>query len=128
MVLPASMRIRGHRCFDRLHRSGKGFYGKLMVLRVVSSLQRLLKSPQREHHFKCCRCAVVISSKVSKRSVDRNRLRRLLHNHLRMRFESQPNHSGQWTLISLKPESASAEPALLLEECDQLLRNAGLLL
>ncbi|HJN35930.1 MAG: ribonuclease P protein component [Prochlorococcus sp.] len=127
MVLPATMRIRGHRCFDRLHRSGKGFQGKWMVLRVVSSLQRLMKSPQRDQQPSCCRCAVVISSKVSKRAVVRNRLRRLLHNHLRLKLEDVNAHAGRWALLSLRPGSAAAEPATLLEECDRLLMDAGLL-
>ena len=37
MVLPASMRLRGHRCFNHLHRRGKRFHSTLMVLRTVSA-------------------------------------------------------------------------------------------
>jgi ribonuclease P protein component len=73
-----------------------------------------------------CRCALVISSKVSKRAVKRNRLRRLLHTHLRQRFERRSDLAGRWLLISLRPEAAEAEPTQLLEECDSLLRSAGL--
>jgi ribonuclease P protein component len=63
---------------------------------------------------------------VSKRAVKRNRLRRLLHDHLRRRLEAREDLAGRWLLISLRPEAAEAEPTQLLEECDSLLRNAGL--
>jgi ribonuclease P protein component len=71
-----------------------------------------------------CRCAVVISSKVSKRAVIRNRLRRLLHDHLREHFERSFQHSSTWVLISLKP-GAEVKDAPVLEECDRLLQQAG---
>ena len=125
------MRLRGHRCFDHLHRKGRRHHGSHMVLRVVDARTKLLKPglSAAERHFpstRRCRCAVVISSKVSKRSVVRNRLRRQLHNHLRDRLERQLDLSQHWILLSLKPGSADAV-APLLEECDRLLKNAGLL-
>ena len=126
MVLPASMRLRGHRCFNRLHRSSKRQHGSLMVLRVASGDSKLLRRELRGVREQSCRCALVISSKVSKRAVKRNRLRRLLHDHLRQRLERRNDLAGRWLLISLRPEAAEAEPTQLLEECDSLLRNAGL--
>ena len=68
---------------------------------------------------------MVISNKVSKRAVVRNRLRRQLHDHLRTRFEHAPEHATTWLLVSLKP-GAVAEEHDLLEECDRLLEQAGL--
>jgi ribonuclease P protein component len=126
MVLPASMRLRGHRCFNRLHRSSKRQHGTLMVLRVAAGDPNLLRRELRGIQERTCRCALVISNKVSKRSVKRNRLRRLLHDHLRRRFEQRNDLAGRWLLISLRPEAAEAEPTQLLEECDSLLRSAGL--
>ena len=126
MVLPASMRLRGHRCFNRLHRSSKRHHGTLMVLRVAAGDSNLLRRELRGNQERTCRCALVISNKVSKRSVKRNRLRRLLHDHLRRRFEQRNDLAGRWLLISLRPEAAEAEPTQLLEECDSLLRIAGL--
>ena len=129
MVLPASMRLRGHRCFDHLHRRGKRYHGAMMVLRKASSNPKLLRrdatgvSMHAQHQS--CRIAVVISGKVHKRAVVRNRLRRLLHDHLRARFEARSEHSDCWLLISLRP-GADAEEANLLEECDRLLEEAGL--
>ncbi len=125
------MRLRGHRCFDHLHRKGKRFHGTLMVLRKASAHHSLLKRPatpggsDSRPRSRACRVAVVISSKVSKRAVIRNRLRRLLHDHLRSKFEHAPEHSSVWLLVSLKP-GAATEDHDLLEECDRLLVQAGL--
>jgi ribonuclease P protein component len=72
----------------------------------------------------------VISSKVHKRSVRRNRLRRLLHDHLLRQLATDPPPAQAqgplWLLISLKPGSAEREAAQLLGECSQLLQQAGL--
>jgi len=126
MVLPASMRLRGHRCFSRLHRSRCRHHGKWMVLRQIDSDRSLLRAELRNQIDTTCRCALVISNKVSKRAVRRNRLRRLLHSHLRKRLEQRSDLSGKWLLLSLRPDAAEAEPAQLLEECDSLLKIAGL--
>ena len=100
-----------------------------MVLRRVSARHSLLKhssaAPISGPAATTCRVAVVISSKVSKRAVVRNRLRRRLHNHLRSRFEHTPEHAAIWPLVSLKP-GAATEEHVLLEECDRLLEQAGL--
>jgi len=50
----------------------------------------------------------------------------LFHHHLRTRFESQEQWSGQWLLISLRPDASAIDPAQLLEECDSILTSAGL--
>jgi ribonuclease P protein component len=97
-----------------------------MVLRQIDSDRSLLRSELRNQSDTTCRCALVISNKVSKRAVRRNRLRRLLHSHLRKRLEQRSDLSGKWLLLSLRPDAAEAEPAQLLEECDSLLKIAGL--
>lgn len=126
MALPASMRLRGHRCFNRLHRTGRRHHGQLLVLRVVQAEVRLLRPELRHQPDVSCRCALVISSKVSKRAVKRNRLRRRLHDHLRQRLESRQDLAGLWLLFSLRPEAGEVDPSQLLKECDSLLRDAGL--
>ena len=72
------------------------------------------------------RCGVVVSTKVHKRAVRRNRLRRQLHEGLRqltLRADLPP----LWLLISLKPGSADLDRHHLLGECQHLLSKAGLL-
>jgi ribonuclease P protein component len=125
VALPPQHRLRGQRAFDRLYRQGRRFQGELIVLRLLPALPALLPSSDRGRPQGGWRCAVVVSSKVSKRAVRRNRLRRLLHGHL---LAAAPaSVAPQWLLLSLKPEAALACEQRLLEECDEILRKAGLL-
>ena len=97
-----------------------------MVLRTLKGDSSLLRPELRYRPPTCCRCAVVISSKVHKRAVRRNRLRRLFHAHLRRRLEQRVELAGRWLLISLRPNASDVEESRLLEECDSLLKSAGL--
>ena len=128
MVLPRSMRLQGHRCFDHLHRSGFCYHSPSMVLKVINEKKKLLKPKHFLSPELSCRCAVAISSKVSKKAVTRNRLRRLIHNHLRLRLEKSQQSQQKWALLSLKPSSLNLENLPLLQECDHLLGKAGLLI
>ena len=67
----------------------------------------------------------MVSGKVSRRSVVRNRLRRRLHAHLM----AHPPQGDQplWLLLSLRPGSAELPDDVVLGECSDLLRRAGLL-
>ena len=127
MVLPREHRLRGRFVFDRLYQKGQRQHGIFMVLRSMPAQPELLKPDPRDHEPLSCRMGVVVSNKVSKRSVRRNQLRRLLHSHLRAAVRSLPDQaSGRWLLISLKPGSAEASDEALLGECSQLLAKAGL--
>ena len=125
MALPQQHRLRGHKPFVRLYRQGRRFHGELMVLRLLEAHALLLPANDRNHAPSAWRCAVVVSGKVSKRAVRRNRLRRLLHGHLLL--QALAPASPQWLLLSLKPTAAEAQELRLLEECTHLLRKAGLL-
>ena len=85
------MRLRGHRCFDHLHRNGRRLHGTHMVLRLADARSSLLKRPL-----------------------------------LQAEQRQQASLADCWILLSLKPGAAEAE-TLLLEECDRLLKDAGLL-
>ena len=127
MVLSREHRLRGRFVFDRLYQKGQRLHSALMVLRYLNAQPELLKPDPRDHNANSCRLAVVVSSKVSKRSVRRNQLRRLFHNHLTAAVRALPDQaSGRWLLISLKPGSAEASDEALLGECSQLLAKAGL--
>ena len=89
MVLPKSMRLKGHRCFDQLYREGNRYHEPSMMLRVVNAAPKLHKSKFPNEKQNSCRCAIAISSKVSKKAVVRNRLRRLLHHHQTKRLSNK---------------------------------------
>ncbi|MFN9692233.1 MAG: ribonuclease P protein component [Synechococcaceae cyanobacterium] len=82
MALPKRHRLRGHRAIDHLHRQGRRHHSTHLLLRVAPAKDVLLPPPDRRAPSSGWRCALVISAKVHKRAVVRNRLRRLLHRHL----------------------------------------------
>lgn len=125
MALPQRHRLRGQAPFDRVYRSASRHNGTWMVLRRLEALPRLLAPADRHRAASPWRCAVVVSTKVSKRAVRRNRLRRLLHHHLLTAAPAAA--TPQWLVISLKVGAAEAEDGRLLEECTHLLRQAALL-
>jgi ribonuclease P protein component len=127
MVLPREHRLRGRFVFDHLYREGVRHHGQWMVLRITPPRNDLLRPDLQGRPPSACRCAVVISAKVSKRAVERNRLRRLLHGHLVLRCRALTGQEGsRWLLLSLKQGSAAAASTDLLGECSQLMQKAGL--
>ncbi len=127
MVLPKSMRLRGYRSFDHLYSTSNRFYGSFMTLRVSKANPEILKSHKKQSHTQTCRCAVSISNKVSKRAVKRNKLRRIFHDYLRQRLIDKPRCCNNWLLVTLKPNCSNKDPALLIQQCDNLLFEAGLI-
>ena len=128
MVLPKHMRIKGHRCFDFIYREGARFYSSSMVLRVTKAnknLQTKIISASNSGR-PSIKCAISISNKVSKKSVIRNKLRRLFHQHLSYRLSNMVVDRDLWAFISLKPSSMKNSASNLLKECDKLLIKAGI--
>lgn len=124
MALAQKHRLRGALVFERLYRQGNRFHGKWLSLRVAREDPGLLPLQDQAHGPSPWRCAVVVSAKVSKRAVRRNRLRRLMHRAL----GSHPPQPKQptWLVFSLKPGSLDAEDTHLLGEYCLLLQKAGL--
>ena len=127
MALSREHRLRGRFVFDRLYQKGRRHHGEWMVLRILPAEANLLKQDPRDHDPLSCRLGVVVSTKVSKSSVRRNQLRRLVHAHLSACINAFTGQGrGQWLLISLKPGSEAADAQHLLGECSELLAKAGL--
>ncbi|SAY38342.1 ribonuclease P protein component [Candidatus Synechococcus spongiarum] len=137
MVLPRDHRLSGTRVFDRLYRTRARFHASNLTLRVgVPNLRHLkpgLMGPRIRaavrHNGAAVdqqdlRFAVVVSRKVSKRAVIRNRLRRFLH-HAFMKDVPRLRR-GHWLLLSLKPGAAQRSEDKLLQEWNQLLGRSGL--
>jgi len=136
LALPQCHRLKGQRIFDALYRRGQSLHGSAMVLRWMPPDATLVTGPgpgcdplpAGAGGPSPWRCGVVISNKVHKRAVRRNRLRRQLHEALRRELPQQAccEAPGPWLLISLKPGSADWELDRLLGECRHLLGKAGL--
>ena len=126
MVLPKHMRLKGHRCFDFIYKEGSRFYGPSMVLRVTNANTKLQVKKINSKIRSPIKCAISISNKVSKKSVTRNKLRRLFHHHLSCRLSNMTFESEVWAFISLKPSCMKNPNITLLKECDKLLTKAGI--
>ncbi len=125
MVLPISMRLKGHKTFEHLIKYGLKHHGNTMIIRVVEAKPQLLRPLKRKFQSNTTKFAVSISKKVSKRAVVRNQIRRRLHHHLKNRLLNSTTNPTRWFLISLKPYSSNQDIQPLLEDCDKLLVKAG---
>ena len=124
MVLPQRHRLRGRGVFDYLYQRGQRFQQGLLQLRVAEAAPQLLREPPLGLEGEL-RFGVVISSKVSKRAVKRNRLRRRLHEaFLRQAFCS--DLPPTWLLLNLRPGAAELSADNLLKEWSTLIQRAGL--
>ena len=97
-----------------------------MVLRVTKANKRFQVKGINSEITSSIKCAISISNKVSKKSVIRNKLRRLFHHHLTCRLSNMNYESEIWAFISLKPSCIKNSNSALLKECDKLLIKAGI--
>jgi ribonuclease P protein component len=126
MVLPKHMRLKGHRCFDFIYKEGSRYYGSTMVLRVAKANTKIQAKGIESKIRPSIKCAISISNKVSKKSVTRNKLRRLFHQHMSLRLSNIFIEKEVWAFISLKPSCMKNSTNTLLRECDKLFIKAGL--
>ena len=78
MALPKDMRLKGHRTFNYIHKNSTTYHGKLMTLKVARSNPEILLTHNLTSASNKFRVAIAISKKVSKKAVERNKLRRIL--------------------------------------------------
>ena len=126
MVLPKHMRLKGHKCFDFIYKEGSRFHSPSMTLRVANANTKLQFKGINPQIKPSIKCAIAISNKVSKKSVTRNKLRRLFHHHLSCRLSNMVFENEIWAFISLKPSCMQNSTSNLLKECDKLLIKAGI--
>lgn len=103
--------------FDRIYRQGKRLSG--------DHFRAIVFRPSEEPEPRPPRIAVVVSKKVSKRSVKRNRIRR----QVQAVFQTFLPHLAQgWQILILVQVSAlGCDYAQILPELEKILRKAGVL-
>ena len=126
MALPKLMRLNGHRTFKYIHKNSKKFYGKLMDLRIARSNPNILRSHKINQGFTNFKIAITVSKKVSKKSVVRNRIRRLLQETFLKEFNKNYNHVPYWVLVNLKSGNFCNNKNELLKEFQFLIIKSGL--
>ena len=92
MALPKSMRLKGHRTFSYIHKNSTKYYGNLMTFKVARSNPKILLSHKLSNTSNNLRVAIAISKKVSKKAVDRNKIRRILQEWLLTNIQKINNH------------------------------------
>ena len=102
MALPKQMRLKGHRTFDYIHKNSTKYHGKLMTFRVARSNPDILLTHKISNTSNKFRVAIAVSKKVSKKSVERNKLRRILQELLLTNIQKINNHKPYWLLVNLK--------------------------
>ena len=127
MALPNEMRLKGHRTFNYIHKNSIKYHGKLMTFKLAKSNPKILLS----HNFKNTpdnlRVAIAISKKVSKKAVERNKIRRLFHNWLLINIQKINNHKPYWLLVNLKFGDFYNDKNKLLEEFQNLMFKSHLI-
>ena len=127
MALPKSMRLKGHRTFDYIHKNSVKYYGKLMTFKIARSNQQILISHRLSNTSNNFKVAIAISKKVTKRAVERNKIRRMLHECLLKNIQIENNHKPYWLLVNLKIGDFYNDKSKLLEEFQYLMFKSGLI-
>ena len=92
MALPKDMRLKGHRTVNYIHKNSVTYHGKLMTFKVAKSNPEILLSHNLKNTPNNFRAAIAISKKVSKKAVERNKLRRILQEWLLTNIQKINNH------------------------------------
>ena len=127
MALPKDMRLRGHRTFNYIHKNSIKYNGKLMTFKVARSNQEILSSHKLINTSNNFRVAIAISKKVSKKAVERNKLRRILQEWLLKNIQKINNHKPHWLLVNLKAGDFYNDKNKLLEEFQKLMSKSSLI-
>ena len=127
MALPKDMRLKGHRTFDYIHKNSIKYHGKLMTFKVARSNPEILSSHKLKDSSNKFRVAIAISKKVSKKAVERNKIRRTLQKWLSTNIQKINNHKPYWLLVNLKIGDFCNDKNKLLEEFQNLMLKSRLI-
>ena len=127
MALPKDMRLKGHRTFNYIHKNSIKYHGKLMTFKVARSNPEILLSHNLINASNNFRAAIAISKKVSKKAVDRNKIRRILQEWLLTNIQKINSHKPYWLLVNLKLGDFHNDKNKLLEEFQNLMSKTYLI-
>tara|TARA_Y100000589_G_scaffold265829_1_gene256900 strand:- start:3 stop:389 length:387 start_codon:yes stop_codon:yes gene_type:complete len=127
MALPKQLRLKGHRAFKYIHKNSKKYYGKLMDFKIARSSPQILLSHKNCNSINNFKLAITVSKKVSKKSVVRNKMRRMLQENFLRNFKNEYNHIPYWVVVNLKSGSFCNYETELLREFQTLFFKIGLL-
>ncbi len=97
-----------------------------MDLKVAKSNPKILLSHKNKTNILNFKLAFTVSKKVSKKSVIRNRIRRLLQEDFLKSFKREYNHIPYWVLVNLKGGYFYNYENDLIDEFQYLMFKTGL--
>ena len=127
MALPKDMRLKGHRTFNYIYKNSTTFHGELMTFKVARSNPAILLTHKFKSNSNNFRVAIAISKKVSKKAVERNKIRRTLQKWLSTNIQKINNHKPYWLLVNLKIGDFYNDKNRLLEEFQNLMIKSRLI-
>ena len=127
MALPKDMRLKGHRAFNYIHKNSIKYHGKLMTFKVAKSNPEILLSHKLKNTSDNLKVAIAISKKVSKKAVNRNKIRRILQEWLLTNIQKINSHKPYWLLVNLKFGDFYNDKNKLLEEFQVLMFKSRLI-
>ena len=127
MDIPKDMRFKGHMTFNYIHKNSIKYHGKLMTFKVARSNPDILLSHKLRDTSNKLRVAIAISKKVSKKAVDRNKIRRILQDWLLKNIQRINNHKPYWLLVNLKFGDFCNDKNRLMEEFQNLMFKSRLI-
>ena len=121
MGLPKVNRLKERRDFQLICQSGIRRYSPLMTLRAI----KVQKAPLEQKSLSPTRLGISVSLKVSKKAVNRNRIKRLIRVAFR---ELLPQIAPGWKiLLIVRQEAVGCKYERFLRELKQLLLEAGII-
>ena len=127
MALPKDMRLKGHRTFNYIHNNYKKYYGELMTFKLAKSNPEILLSHKIKKTSNNLRISFAVSKKISKKAVDRNKIRRILQEWVLKNIKKINNHKPYWLLVNLKFGDFCNDKNQLLEEFQNLMFKSRLI-
>ena len=112
-MIPASLRFHGHNSLRYVYTNGKAVRSQPITIKWVKNVHR--SKP---------RFSVVVSKKVIKSAIGRNRIRRRVYEHLRVHL-GRLNDTYDIVIIVTSPELKDIPYSELAGQIDGLLTKAG---
>ena len=98
-----------------------------MTFKLARSNPKILLSHNYKNTTDNLKVAIAISKKVSKKAVERNKLRRILQEWLLTNIQKINNHKPYWLLVNLKFDHFYNDKNQLLEEFQNLMLKSRLI-
>ena len=98
-----------------------------MTLKIARSNPEILLTHKLANTSNKFRVAITISKKVSKKAVERNKIRRIFHEWLSKNIKKNNNHKPYWLLVNLNYGDFCNDENKLLEEFQNLMYKSQLI-